>query len=210
MEAWRRLDAKWLNTPARDRLGRPSPRRQRPDPPAWLSASCQEATRARVLDLVPRLATACRLLEDPWAAVPTMPTAVQAQRAEAEKPDKYSKFLRRVHIDGLWTTPAINSRFYGLIGAHVTLVDVGPLQVFGPPGVLVLSLPEAGGSRRISIGYTWGLSIRLTDMQVLGGKHMTLFLNLSKVWIGGQAEGRTTGGYDIIGFSLAPGKKRSR
>jgi hypothetical protein len=208
MEEWRRFDAKWFNRPARDSLGRRTERLQRPKPPVWLPASCDAATRARVLDLYARLSTACRLLEDPWAPVPSMPTAVQSLRADEEKPSKYSSFLKRVHIDGLWSTPVTSGRFYGLIGTHVTLVDIGPLQLFGPPGVLVLSVPGAGGSRRITIGYTWGLSIRLTDMTLPGNKPMTLFLNVSKVWIGGETDGVTNSGDDIIGFSLAPGRRR--
>jgi len=124
--------------------------------------------------------------------------------------DKHTSFLTRVHIDGLWTTASSNNRFYGLVGSHVSLVDVGRLQVFGPPGVLLLSVPDASGSRRITLGYTWGLSVRLADVRIFGPtRDMTLFLNVSKVWIATGSEGQgTSRGYDMMGFSIAPRKKR--
>jgi hypothetical protein len=210
MEKWQRYDAKWSNRPARDGLGRIVKRQQRPEVPAWLDAHCAAARAARVLELEARTKTACRLLDDPRAAIDTVPTPAQAARLDAEKPPKYSSFLTRVHLDGLWTTASTGGRFYGLIGSHVSLVDVGRLQVFGPPGVLLLSVPDTDGSRRITLGYTWGLSLRLTDVRVFGPtKDMTLFLNLSKVWVasGGENHGSSRG-YDIMGFSIAPRKKR--
>jgi hypothetical protein len=209
MEKWQRYQAKWNNRPARDGLGRIAPRRQVPDPPEWLTAHCDAAAAARV-HLGTDESTACRLLEDPRAAVTSVPTPIQKARLEAEKGPKHTSFLTRVHIDGLWTTASSNNRFYGIVGSHVTLVDVGRLQVFGPPGVLLLSVPDVNGDRRITVGYTWGLSVRLTDIRLFSGtKDMTLFLNLSKVWTASSAERNgTSSGYDMVGFSIAPRKKR--
>jgi hypothetical protein len=115
-----------------------------------------------------------------------------------------------VHLDGLWTTAASQNRFYGIVGSHVSLVDVGRLQVFGPPGVMVLSVPDVNGSRRITVGYTWGLSVRLGDVRIFGPtKDKTLFLNVSKVWLTGNVTSEeTTGGYQMMGLSIAPRRKR--
>ena len=46
-------------------------------------------------------------------------------------------------------------------------------------------------------------------VRLIGSKDMTLFVNLSKVWIasGGDSTG-TSRGYDIVGFSVAPRKNR--
>ena len=87
---------------------------------------------------------------------------------------------------------------------------MGRLQVFGPPGVLLLSVPDVNGDRRLTLGYTWGLSVRLTDVALFGrSKDMTLFLNVSKVWTATGADSQGTGsGYDMMGFSIAPRKKR--
>jgi hypothetical protein len=209
MEKWQRYQARWNNRPARDGLGRIAPRRQVPDHPEWLPAHCKAAAEAH-LRLATDEETACRLLEDPLAPIASVPTAAQRARLEAEKGPKHTSFLTRIHIDGLWTTASSNNRFYGIVGSHVTLVDVGRLQVFGPPGVLLLSVPDVNGDRRMTLGYTWGLSVRLTDVRLFSGtKDMTLFLNLSKVWTasGGNRNG-TGSGYDMMGLSIAPRKKR--
>lgn len=206
MEKWQRYDARWFNRPARDRLGRVTARQPPPDPPEWLGAHC---AAAGVLDADGRTTTACRLFEDPRAPMGSVPAHVQAARLAAEEGPKHSSFLTRVHIDGLWTTTSTNGRFYGIIGSHVSLVDVGRLQVFGPPGVLLLSVPNGEGSRRLTLGYTWGLSIRLTNVRVFGSKKMTLFVNVSKVWTASGADNAgTSRGYDIVGLSLAPSKNR--
>lgn len=208
IDNWRRSVAKWYNGPAVDRFGRVVPRQPLPDSPAWLPSYCAAAAAAGVLPLDARVSRACRLLEDPRADVEGLPTGLQALRSEAEKPRKHSSFLKRVHLDGLWSTAGTGSRSYGLIGAHLTLVDVGPVQIFGPPGVLLLTIPESDGSRRITLGYTWGVSIRLTDLRLFGKRPMTLFVNVSKVWTGGGADNGVSAGHDIVGFSLAPVKNR--
>ena len=209
MEKWQRYDARWFNRPARDHMGRVTARRPAPDPPEWLGAYCAATATAGALDLDARTTTACRLFVDPRAPMGSVPAHVQAARISAEQKPKHTSFLSRVHLDGLWTTTSTQGRFYGLIGSHVSLVDIGRLQVFGPPGVLLLSVPDAEGSRRITLGYTWGLSVRLTDMRLFGSKDMTLFVNVSKVWLASGADHTgTSRGYDIVGFSLAPSKKR--
>ena len=203
MEQWRQYDARYYNRPARDGLGRVTARRQPPPPPAWLPEYC--ATEAGVLDLKQRTMFACRLVADPRAPWESVPTQVQAARLQAEQTPKHNRFLKRVHLDGLWTTTSTNGRFYGLIGSHVSLVDVGRLQVFGPPGVLLLSVPDGGDSRRIELGYTWGISFRLSDVRLFGSKDMTLFVNISKVWVAAGTNTAAGGrGYDIVGFSIAP------
>ena len=192
MNEWRDDEMKWKNRPRRDAWGRISRRRPAPEAPPWLEPYCARLAAAGVPAL-----EACRLLADPRADAGAVPT--RATAPDAEKPKK-SSFLRRVHLDGLWSTTSTQGRVYGLVGTHVTLVDVGRLQVFGPPGILLVSVPSVAGSRRINIGYTWGVSLRLADTRLFGTKDMTLFLNVSKVWVGGGG-GQ---GLDIIGFSLAP------
>lgn len=208
MDKWQRYDAKWYNRPVHDGWGRPDARRQQPpDPPVWLEAYCTAA--AVVVEVDERTMKACRLLADPRAGNASLPTPGKASRTDAEKPPKHSSFWTRVHLDGLWTTSPTGGRFYGIIGSHVSLVDVGRLQVFGPPGVLLLSVPDGENSRRITLGYTWGVSLRLTDVRLFGPtKNMTLFLNVSKVWLDFGDERSKFRGFDIAGFSLAPRRKR--
>lgn len=203
MAKWQRYDAKWYNRPARDGLGRIVARQRPPEAPEWLGTYCAAAERIDALMLEPRMTTACQLLADPRASLESVPTGVQAARIAAEQEPKHTSFLSRVHLDGLWTTAATTGRFYGLIGSHVSLVDVGRLQIFGPPGVLILSVPDGENSRRITLGYTWGLSYRLTDVRLFSSKDMTLFVNVSRVWLAGASDAQGSS-YTIAGFSLAP------
>lgn len=208
MQEWQEYDARWHNRSVRDAWGRIVARRPPPKPPGWLEARCaQAAAVAEDVQYDETTTRACRLLADPRAR--SVPAPVQAARMEAEKPPSHSSFLTRVHIDGLWTTSPSGGRFYGIIGSHMSLVDVGRLQVFGPPGVMLLSVPDGTGSRRITLGYTWGVSVRLMDVRLFAPtKNMTLFLNVSKVWLdAGDDQGKLRG-FDIAGFSIAPRKKR--
>lgn len=208
MRKWQRMDKRWHNQPAHDPFGRIIPRAARPATPEWLEARCGLFAPAAVATLPPPLGPACRLLaglaEDPVADA--LRASTQAARLGDEKLQK-NTFLTRVHIDGLWTSTASDVRIYGLVGSHISLVDVGRVQFFGPPGVILLSVPDAGGERRIRAGYTWGMSVRLSDVRLFApSKNMTLFLTVSKVWVpGGTAYDRLQpGGFDIAGFSLAP------
>jgi hypothetical protein len=205
MEKWQQYEAKWRNRPARDGWGRIVERQRPPAAPAWLEAHCAAAAAAGVVTLDPRTRVACRLIDDARAFDAAVPSAVQA----AETP-KHSSFLTRVHFDFLSTTTSTGDRLYGIVGSHISLVDVGRLQIFGPPGVILLSAPDSSGGRRTTLGYTWGVSVRLTDMR-LGAptKNVTLFLNVTKVWVGGGTlAGGAGGSYDIIGLSLAPRRER--
>jgi hypothetical protein len=145
---------------------------------------------------------------DEDAGAQAIRASTTAARTAAEKLIK-DTFLTRVHLDGLWTSTSTDYRLYGLVGSHISLVDVGRVQFFGPPGVILLSVPDGRGSRVMRAGYTWGMSVRLNDVRLFSPtKNMTLFLTVTKVWVsGGTTYDRLTpGGYDIAGFSLAPRK----
>jgi hypothetical protein len=211
MRKWQKTDKRWHNEPAHDPFGRIVRRPARPDAPPWLDGRCAAITPEDVKTLEGPLGAACRILaglaEDPAANAIRASTA--AARTNAEKLVKDS-FLTRVHIDGLWTTTSTDVRMYGLVGSHISLVDVGRVQFFGPPGVIVLSVPTSRGTRELRAGYTWGISVRLTDVRLFApSKNLTLFLTVTKVWVmGGPFDRLGPGGFDIAGFSLAPRKHR--
>jgi len=208
MRKWQRMDKRWHNEPAHDAFGRLVDRAPEPAPPEWLAVRC-----AATIDSAPGpLAPACRLLasldEDP--TVKAIRTTTAAARAGKEKTVK-NTFLTRVHIDGLWTSTASDVRIYGLVGSHISLVDVGRVQFFGPPGIILLSVPDASGSRQIRAGYTWGLSLRLGDVRLFAqSRNLTLFLTIAKVWVPGSTpyDRLQSGGFEIAGFSLAPRRHR--
>jgi hypothetical protein len=72
---------------------------------------------------------------------------------------------------------------------------------------MLLTLPDENGGRRVTLGYTWGISVRLADVRIgAPTKNLTLFLNVTKVFL--ATGGNNSRGFDIAGFSLAPRKKR--
>jgi hypothetical protein len=202
MEKWQKYDEKWRNRPVRDGWARIVDRQPPPAAPEWLPPHCGSIAAARLVGFDARIEQACRLVEDPRAS----PDPSVAAALNYSETPKHSSFLTRVHLDGMWTTTSSGSRFYGIVGSHVSLVDVGRLQVFGPPGVMLLTVPDQNGSRRVTLGYTWGFSLRLADVRIgAPTKNLTLFLNVTKVFL---ATGGNTRGFDIVGFSIAPRKKR--
>ena len=183
MEKWQRYDTKYSNRPAHDAVGGIARHRPPPDAPPWLGASCARTAAAHVLELDPRTQSGLPSARGSSHGNSGGPDSSAGDRLAAEK-SKHSSFMTRVHLDGLWTSASSGTRLYGLVGSHISLVDVGRLQVFGPPGVLLLSVPDYAGSRRMTVGYTWGLSVRLADVRLFGAaKDKTLFLNMSKVWM---------------------------
>lgn len=214
MRKWRHFEKRWHNEPAHGVSGRIVDRMPQPQAPEWVTRVCATLS-PRDTALAPgQIGAACRLLagltEDPVAAEIALQT--QAAQADKERPTK-GTFFSRIHLDGLWSTTSSDVRYYGLIGTHISLVDIGRVQFFGPPGVILLSIPDGYGSRTLRPGYTWGMSVRLTDFHFPGsgiGKNATLFLNITKCWTVGQGSiaQPNMSGFDIAGFSIAARKRR--
>lgn len=204
IEKWQRYDAGWRDRPVYTTWGGAAARRQPPVPPPWLGSWCESAAAAGLLRVEPTMEKACLLSDDPRADIGAVPSAARL----AEAPPRHSSFFSRLHVDGGWTTSSAGQRLYGLVGTHLSLVDVGRVQVFGPPGVILLSVPDTVGGRRLTIGYTWGISVRLADVRIgAPTKNLTLFVNLSKVWVTGiSSPAGGSGGFDLVGLSLAQRK----
>jgi hypothetical protein len=212
MRQWQRDDKRWHNEPAHDPFGRLITRAPRPDPPPWLEARCAMYPTSMIATLGEPLGPPCRVLAgiDEDAAASAIRASTAASRSAHEKIVK-DTFFTRVHLDGLWTSTSTDYRLYGLVGSHISLVDVGRVQFFGPPGVILLSVPDGYGGREMRAGYTWGISVRLNDMRLFSPtKNVTLFLTVTKVWMTGTNSFDRLGpsGYDIAGFSLAPRKHK--
>ena len=204
MYTWQRTDARWQNRPVFDGWGNIAERKAPPAAPSWLAARCDALTDAHIIDLEARTADACRLLEDPRRRA-----VGQGVVVSSEAPPIHSRFLSRVHLDMLATQSNMGARVYGVIGAHLSLVDMGRVQLYGPPGVMMMMVPTDHGGHRVSFGYSWGASVRLADLRLGGAiKNATLFLNVSKVWMGtSERSANDQGGYDLIGFSISPRKQ---
>jgi len=205
IKKWQEYDATWRNRPVHNGWAHIVPRQAPPEAPAWLAGRCTLLADAFALDVEPRTANGCRLLDDPRAASTTT-----VARPAAEARPKHSTFLTRMHLDGLAATSPTQARTYGIVGFHVSLVDVGRVQLFGPPGLILLTVPREGGGRTVTVGYTWGLSLRISDIRLSSPtKNMTLFVNIAKVWSGGgDPAAGSTGGSEMISLSIAPRRQR--
>jgi hypothetical protein len=118
-------------------------------------------------------------------------------REEKERPTR-SSFLRWVHTDGLWIPTESGNPTFGLIGVHVAVAKVGRLHIYGPPGVIVLRQRTQHGWM-FRPGFTWGVSIYLTDVRFPGtSRAALLFANLTKCWThGDQRNGMSMAGLSV-------------
>ena len=115
---------------------------------------------------------------------------------EKERPER-SSFLKWLHVDGLWTTTSLGSRTYGLVGAHLAVVKIKRLYLFGPPGVMLLSTP--GDDQRFRPALTWGFSIQLVPIRIPGtNREAELYINLAKCWTSMSSQA----GLDMAGLSI--------
>jgi hypothetical protein len=208
LKKWQQYDEKWRNRPVHNGWGGIAERRPTPDAPEWLAGYCASVAAAGLSGFEERTEVACRVLDDPRSSFETVPPPLSAP--PDQETSRHSSFLSRLHFDGMWSTTSTNGRLYGIVGSHMSLVDIGRIQLFGPPGVMLLTIPDGSGGRQMALGYTWGLSIRLGDVRMgAPTKNMTVFLNVSKVFLG-PTEGTTASSrsYDIVGLSIAPRKRR--
>jgi hypothetical protein len=210
MDKWRRRSHGSQNSLAHDLKGSIVSRRPQPPAPAWLSTECRPFDADSAM-LTGRFGDACRLLAvlTGEIAADALHASIQAARAHQEKPER-SSFFSRLHLDGLWLNPSTQEHAYGLLGSHISLVDVGRVQVFGPPGVLLVRVPTGPTTHETRLGYTWGFSVRLMDVRLLGPtRNATLFISVTKCWTAGSGSPALADpGFDLVGFSLAPRKRR--
>jgi hypothetical protein len=115
-----------------------------------------------------------------------------------------TRFWERIHLDGLWAVTQTGSRIYGLIGMHVTPVAVGRVQFFGPPGIILLSVPSEEG-RVTRLAYTWGVSVELFEFKLPGtDRRAKAHVNVTKAWtFGGDSNVLAArSGLDVAGLSI--------
>jgi hypothetical protein len=163
-------------------------------PPAESAPTKQEIECAKLSEPKRRATQACKTEEEKREDEYQKRVA---ERAEKEKPT-HTSFLRWLHFDGLWAPTTLGSGTFGLIGTHMTIANVGRVNFFGPPGVMLL-LENSGGSRHIRPAMTWGISVYLVDFRPPGSDNTArLFLNLAKA----QTFGDQRGGMDLAGLSV--------
>lgn len=122
----------------------------------------------------------------------------RVKQREAEERQEHSSFLRWLHTDVLWIPTESGNTTYGLVGVHVAIFRLGRFDVYGPPGVMLFRQRE-GSRSSVLPGYTWGVSIFLTELKLPGTMRRALvFADLTKCWTWGDIQN----GMSMIGFSI--------
>ena len=172
--AWKKWNQRWFNKIS---LGK---RKKRPQPPVWLESHCSQ-----LLENSSQLIMACDLLKEYLEDYKTraLRQRINIERVRKEAPTK-TMFFERIHLDGLWPILDASSYSYGgVAGIHVSLIDIGRVGIFGAPGVMLLSLPDEKGGRKLKIGVDYGISVRLFDFQPPHTKRLyVLHFNFANVW----------------------------
>jgi hypothetical protein len=215
--AWQEWATKWLNK--RQSVLHPfpypfwkdspalfsyvAPPRVEPAPPLWLESAC--APTLRESDL---LAEGCELLTVWKDDLSTRKIRAEIVKARAQK-DEPTKMVwyEHVHFAGLWIDPQPQRGLggaYGLAGVHATIDVHDRWQIYALPGILAVSLPNWQGERIVTIGYDWGMAVRLFNFRVpFSSTPARAHLNLVKVWVPEVGQR-----IDMVGLSLTLKKNR--
>src|SRR5262245_17549460 len=194
---WQEWRHQWLRKGAISRDRKP-----RPQPPAWLPDECRE----RIAASEATLNEACELLID-WNDDDDMTADLRYQialeRVQREKPTK-TEWWEHVHFDGFWPVMNSESSVLGLVGAHVTVAIEGRFQVFVTPGVMLLSVPAAGGGRELKPATDWGFAYRLFDFRFpLTDRPASFHANFVRAWVLGHVGDIPVNSHvDLAGFSV--------
>jgi hypothetical protein len=130
-------------------------------------------------------------------------------RTQREAPTK-TTWWEHVHWDAFWPVMSSESNVIGVLGGHVTVEIEGRFQVFVTPGVMLLNVPTAQGTREWRPATDWGVAYRLFDFRVpLTRRPASLHVNFVRAWmLGNVGNVNFKSTADLAGFSVTF-KKRS-
>ena len=183
-----------------------SERKPQPQPPMWVVDDCRDTlTVSETL-----LSQACDLLID-WNDDDVngdLRYQAAMARTQREAPTK-TTWWEHVHWDAFWPMMSSESSVIGVFGAHVTVEIEGRFQVFMTPGVILLNVPTAQGSREWKPATDWGVAYRLFDFRVpMTRRPASFHVNFVKAWMLrniGNASFKSS--VDLAGFSVTFKKK---
>lgn len=196
---WQEWSSRWLSQREPGLLTGYRERREKPSPPAWLSAHC-----AAVRDETEPLATACQLVPI-WNSEDLGAQALRTASilgVSQERP-AHLGFWEHVHLDLMWPDLQVGSSTYGVVGLHHSTTIKGRLQVFTAPGALLLNLPSYNGARTWKVAVNYGMGYRLFTFSLLGKRPAELHVNFAKTWIvSDTTDLAVSRSIDVVGFSL--------
>jgi hypothetical protein len=181
-------------------------RKVRPEPPAWLAAECEHDQA----ESLPIFAKACELLRahTEQAKIDALVQQVFDQRLLKDK-SKFSIFFERIHLDGAAMMGSNQQSLFGIAGVHITLVSMGRVHFYGPPGVLFISVRNRNGSRVVEPWFSWGVSLELGKFRLpTNGDILKVHLNVTKNWKwGGESIYVARNGVDMMGVGVSWARK---
>jgi hypothetical protein len=194
------------NRPARTMLSGPHNRRkQRPEPPAWLSDDC-----AQLIGNEGRLGQACEILRQ-WHGL--APHLQQTRRGAAVTTtsgvvnDRIAKssFWRRAHLTGLWAPTQIPTPpMFGVVGMQMGVVEVGRVT-FPALGVMLVTVTGDDGARQWKPATNVSVSFRLCNLELYRHTAM-LHFNVSRLIVHGMGGVGPTDlpvNLNVVGLSLS-------
>jgi hypothetical protein len=200
---------RYRNRISRNIFGFIGERRQMPPVPGWLPAKCNLLANFDPPPSGP-LSEACALLAFYRSNFTIAPGARQALLAQKQnEQDPHSSFWKHVHLDAGWGSLDYRTHTYGLVGVHVTLPEIAKrLQIYLPPGFLLLSIPDGHGGRTLQPAATVGASIRMFAFEFPKNSPGTAYFNLAKAFVINQSSSPTgtNAAVDLVGLSFAWGQ----
>jgi hypothetical protein len=198
-DKWKQWNQQWRNTRQQGWL-KTRPRRERPDPPAWLAGACDGG----FMDESGILPDACRTLAE-WRddeETAQLRAQMAAARAQHEAPTK-TVWWEHVHLDAMWPVAQTGNSVFGVLGMHATVDIAGRFQVFVAPGAILLSLPNGPDSRELRPAVDWGIAYRCFDFTFPGiERRASLHINLARAWVMSGPTNAFKTNVDLVGFSL--------
>jgi len=177
----------------------------RPAPPWWLKAHCWNMIETGTAGQSAVCGPYNEALNYDWVAHIAPPATVTMTRSVVTQVNESNSvvefLLRNTHIDGLWTNSSTGQRTIGFVGTHLTLAHQGRIYLWGPPGIMLLRLPNG----KVSITWTWGIDIFLGDVPLPMGMEGRLFLSLAKAFgqkVDKASEFNANKGKEMIGLSI--------
>jgi hypothetical protein len=205
---YRRWYGRYRNRIARNIFGFIGERRSIPAVPGWLPAKC-----VLFADFVPPpagpLFDACDLLAYSRSNFTIDPRTQQALLTQKQnEQDPRSSFWKHLHLDAGWGSPDYRMRTYGVVGVHVTLPEIAQrVQVFLPPGFLLLSVPDGRGGREFQPAATIGVSIRMFNFEFPQSSPGTAHFNVAKAYFISQSSAMDANrSVDLVGLSFSWGR----
>jgi hypothetical protein len=206
VQNYRKWYERYRNRISYNAFGGGGERRQRPPVPEWLADKCDVLP-----EFTPRpdgpLPDACNLLayyESGFTADPVTQQALLVQKQNEQDP--HSSFWKHLHLDAGWTSLDYRLHTYGVVGMHITLPEIAKrVQIFLPPGFLLLSMPDGIGGREFQPAATIGVSIKMFPFEFPQGKAGMAYFTLAKAYLISRSSMASNPSVDLVGLSFSWG-----